>query len=77
MLLNLTAYWGVAFPLAWYFGVVAARGPQSVWIGLIVGLTLTAVMLNARFAHVSSRALRAAPPTGVETAPALTREEFR
>ncbi len=77
MLLNLTAYWGVAFPLAWYFGVVAARGPQSVWIGLIVGLTLTAVMLNARFARVSARALRAAPPTGAAGAPALTREEFR
>jgi hypothetical protein len=48
-----------------------------VWIGLIVGLTLTAVLLNARFARVSSRALRAAPPTGVAPAPALTREEFR
>ena len=77
MLLNLTAYWGVAFPLAWYFGVVAARGPQSVWIALIVGLTLTAVMLNARFARVSSRALRAAPPKGVATARTLSREECR
>ncbi len=60
MLLNFGSYWGVAFPLAWYLGVYAERGPQAVWIGLIVGLTLTAVTLNARFARVSGQRLRAA-----------------
>jgi MATE family multidrug resistance protein len=59
MLLNFGSYWGVAFPLAWYFGVHAERGPQAVWIGLIVGLTLTAVALNARFAWLSARRLQA------------------
>jgi MATE family multidrug resistance protein len=67
MLLNFGAYWGVAFPLAWYFGVVASRGPQAVWIGLIVGLTLTALLLNARFARVSARALEAAAPEAVRS----------
>jgi MATE family multidrug resistance protein len=67
MLLNFGSYWGVAFPLAWYLGIVADRGPTAVWIGLIVGLTLTALTLNARFAIVSGRRLRdaaaAAPAT--------------
>ena len=58
MLLNFASYWGVAFPLAWYLGFHAGKGPQAVWIGLIVGLTLTAIALNARFALVSRRRLR-------------------
>lgn len=57
MLLNFGSYWLVAFPLAWYMGIVARLGPQAVWIGLIVGLTLTAVTLGARFAQVSKRRL--------------------
>jgi MATE family multidrug resistance protein len=70
MLLNFGSYWGVAFPLAWYLGVHVERGPQAVWIGLIVGLTLTAVTLNARFAWLSARRLRASAET---LAPAVDR----
>jgi MATE family multidrug resistance protein len=61
MVLNFASYWGVAFPLAWYFGVITEQGPQAVWIGLIVGLTLAALSLNARFALVSGRRLDAVP----------------
>jgi MATE family multidrug resistance protein len=53
MLLNFGSYWLAAFPLAWYLGVELELGPQAVWIGLIAGLTLTALTLNARFALVS------------------------
>ena len=54
MLLNFFSYWGVAFPMAWYFGLVAKQGPQAVWVGLIVGLSLTAIALNARFLWISA-----------------------
>lgn len=57
MLLNFGSYWLVAFPLAWYTGIVARLGPQAVWVGLIVGLTLTAITLGARYAQVSKRSL--------------------
>lgn len=60
MLLNFGSYWLVAFPLAWYLGISARLGPQAVWIGLIVGLTLTALTLNIRFAIVSGRRARSA-----------------
>ena len=55
MLLNFASYWLVAFPLAWYLGIVAKLGPQAVWIAIIVGLTLTAILLNVRFFFVSRR----------------------
>ena len=69
MLLNFGSYWGVAFPLAWYLGVHAERGPQAVWTGLIVGLTLTALTLNVRLAHVSRRRIRQATTDAIPPVP--------
>lgn len=59
MLLNFGSYWLAAFPLAWYLGIYADRGPVAVWVGLIAGLVLTAVTLNIRFARVAARRLQA------------------
>lgn len=60
MLLSLLAYWGVGFPLAYGLGVVAGLGPRFVWVGLIAGLTVCALLLNLRYYWVSGRALRPA-----------------
>lgn len=62
MLLSLLAYWGVGFPLAYGLGVVAGLGPRSVWVGLIAGLTVCALLLNLRYYWISGRALRLALP---------------
>lgn len=59
MVLNFASYWLGAFPLAWYLGVVADRGPVAVWVGLIAGLMLTALSLNYRYVLVSRRRLEA------------------
>ena len=53
MLLNIVAYWLLAFPLAWYLGVHREIGPQGVWVALVVGLTAGAILLNARFWVIS------------------------
>ena len=55
MLLNVMAYWLIAFPLAWYLGVHRDGGPQAVWVALVVGLTIAAGLLNARFLSISRR----------------------
>lgn len=55
MLLNFTSYWLVGFPLAWYLGIGLGLGPQAVWIGLVAGLTVAAILLTWRFALVSAR----------------------
>lgn len=62
MFLNFGAYWLAALPLAWYLGIYLDHGPQAVWVGLIVGLGLTALFLNLRFTIVSGRRLAAALP---------------
>jgi multidrug resistance protein, MATE family len=55
MALTLIAYWGVGFPIAYVLGVVQGRGPVYVWLGLIVGLTVAAILLNIRYRRVSVR----------------------
>ncbi len=64
MLLNFAGYWLLGFPLAYYLGVVLEQGPKSVWLGLVAGLTATAILLNGRFLLVSGRAIRAAGGPG-------------
>jgi multidrug resistance protein, MATE family len=60
MLMNVGSYWLVAFPMAWYAGVHARLGPVAVWVALIAGLTLTALLLNTRFMRLSNRRVAAA-----------------
>ncbi len=54
LLIVLVAYWLLAFPLA-CLGVRAGLGPAGPWLGLIVGLTVAAVLLNLRFWRLSAR----------------------
>ena len=55
MLLNLGSYWLVGFPVAWVLGVVFDRGPLGIWLGLVAGLTLCALLLLARYACISTQ----------------------
>ena len=65
MLITLVAYWGIGLPLGYTLGIVWALGPQAMWIGLIAGLTVAAVCLNARFYFVTRR-LMPDIPTSVQ-----------
>jgi multidrug resistance protein, MATE family len=57
MALCVFSYWVVGFTLAYVLGVSRRGGPMGVWVGLIVGLTVSAVLLVIRYLHVSRRAL--------------------
>ncbi|WP_119717021.1 MATE family efflux transporter [Cognatilysobacter tabacisoli] len=68
MLLAALAYWGIGMPLGAVLGLgwggfVAPMGPQGMWIGLIAGLSVAAVLLGARFLRSSApaRLARGAP----------------
>ncbi len=61
-LMNLFSYWAVGFPLAWGLGIALDLGPQSVWFGLVVGLTVCALLLNARWWVISRRPPPPPPP---------------
>jgi MATE family multidrug resistance protein len=56
MVVNLVAYWGIGFPLAWWFGVTQSRGAPGVWIGLIAGLFVAAVLLQWRLLRIARAA---------------------
>ncbi len=49
MYVNLVAYWIIGLPLGYYLGIVREIGPQGLWMGLIAGLTVAALLHNARF----------------------------
>lgn len=49
MYVNFVAYWGVGLPLGYYLGIARNTGPQGLWIGLIAGLTIAAILHNYRF----------------------------
>ena len=52
------AYWLVGVPTSWWLGIYLERGPFGLWLGLILGLTIGATMLGARFLLKSGRLIR-------------------
>jgi MATE family multidrug resistance protein len=58
MTLAIVSYWLVGFSLAYVLGVQQHRGPVFVWVGLIAGLTMSAILLTVRYWWISSPARR-------------------
>jgi MATE family multidrug resistance protein len=58
MALCLFSYWAVGFPLAYVLGIRRSLGPAYVWVGLIAGLSVCALLLLFRYRLVSGRMLR-------------------
>jgi len=54
MWITFFAYWVVGFPVCYYLGVKTDLGAFGVWIGLLVGLTVSAIMLYLRFHKLTS-----------------------
>ena len=55
MFLAAFAYWGVGMPLGAGLGLGLGMGPRGMWIGLIAGLLVAAVLMAARFLRTSGR----------------------
>ena len=49
MLIATLSYWGVGAPCAYVFGFVLGWEGPGVWFGLVMGLSLAAVLLMLRF----------------------------
>ena len=53
--ITFVAYWIVGFPICYYLGKTLDMGSQGIWIGLLAGLTASALMLLARFKYLTQR----------------------
>ena len=55
--ITLVAYWVLALPLGYILGFSLNMGAFGIWIGLLAGLTIAAVLLYIRFDRLSQRRL--------------------
>jgi MATE family, multidrug efflux pump len=58
MLITLVAYWGVGLPLGYALAFGGGLGARGMWMGLIGGLTVAALLLAGRFLVASGRFAR-------------------
>lgn len=61
------AYWLIGFPVMWYFGQEEQMGAQGIWVGLLAGLTASAIMLYFRFNYLSKKLIET--KTNIQTDP--------
>ena len=57
MLVNVFAYWVLAFPLAFLAAITFQAPPSFVWGGFVVGLAVAAVLLTWRYNRLSRAAI--------------------
>lgn len=49
MLITTFAYWGVGMPVGWWLAFRLDYGARGMWMGLIAGLSMAAILLSTRF----------------------------
>lgn len=53
--LTFIAYWVVGFPVSFYLSMYTEYKSSGIWIGLLAGLTTSAILLSIRFHRLSKR----------------------
>ena len=53
--ITLVAYWLIGFPVCYYLGLHTELKSTGIWIGLLVGLTASAIMLYIRFDYLTKK----------------------
>jgi multidrug resistance protein, MATE family len=61
MISNLISYWGIGMPLGYLLGFVFGYKAEGMWVGIIFGLTIAAVLHGLRFKIVSFRYIKTGP----------------
>jgi len=57
MAITLFAYWMVGLPIGWWLAFARGHGAGGLWVGLIAGLSMAAVLLTRRFWRLARRPL--------------------
>ncbi|WP_290625930.1 MATE family efflux transporter [Altibacter sp.] len=53
--ITFVAYWLVGFPISFYLSMYSDYGSSGIWIGLLAGLTVSALLLFIRFNYLSKQ----------------------
>ncbi len=53
MLITLFAYWVIGIPVGYYLGFNTALSVEGIWVGLLLGLSVSAILLYWRFNRLS------------------------
>jgi MATE family multidrug resistance protein len=54
-MITFVAYWVIGFPISFYLGLYTAWESTGIWIGLLAGLTASAIMLYIRFNYLTKK----------------------
>ena len=54
-IITFVSYWIIGFPISYYFGLYTSYKSAGIWLGLLAGLTASAVMLIIRFNFLSKK----------------------
>nr|WP_299167077.1 MATE family efflux transporter [uncultured Allomuricauda sp.] len=57
-LITFIAYWLIGFPVSYYFGLFSEYKSTGIWMGLLLGLTASAVMLYIRFNYLTKKLIK-------------------
>ncbi|MFZ2322921.1 MAG: MATE family efflux transporter [Ignavibacteriaceae bacterium] len=57
-LITFVAYWVVSLPVGYLLGFTFKLGVDGIWIGLLIGLTVSAIFLTLRFNYKSRHLIR-------------------
>lgn len=55
MIITFIAFWIIGFPVSYFLGLKTDLGALGVWIGMLVSLTLSAIMLYLRFEKLTKK----------------------
>ena len=55
MAINTFSYWVLGFPLAYLAAITFRASPSWIWAGFVLGLSVAAILLTARFHRLSKR----------------------
>jgi len=54
-LITFIAYWLIGFPISYYLGLHTSLESTGIWIGLLIGLSASAIMLYIRFNYLTKK----------------------
>ncbi len=62
-LITFVSYWLVGLPVSYFFGKKEMYASFGIWLGLLVGLTMSAILLYLRFNYLTLKLIRTNEPT--------------